>query len=564
MSDQKLRIEIETSATGSGIPQTATGIEKVASSAQKAAPAMDKMAQGSKATAQELGRGVEIGNAAVATLTSIASSGQGGAAGLIAVARAGFSAGTMFKGLLASMGPVGIAAAAIGIALGLISAALRKSEESAAKARAEIDKLNQQKLDLAVEEQNKLKRAAEEAYRALKAEAAAKEEVADSELARRKSDVIADAKETGEDPSVTERKLRALERQREDEKRANALKLANDEADLRAKAQKDLEASAKKAADDLAAAEARRAAVTAAEQKLAAIKSENTSGSYGMSLNGSAERDRALAELEKAKAAAAADTDKRVEDLKGDSEAKKKDAESAARDTAQARADAELLRKTQAAITPKLQETRANEDRAAREPTSAEKAAAEKARAEQDVKIRRIPAAVWNNRIASGDTSVDIEALKRNYPAYKFQTRAAAPGAPMTPPTLDPSPAAPGQPRLPNTVQRGGGALPSDGGASGLPKGITEIKKSADSMESTLGKAADQKLPDFKPAADSAETLSKNLEAFAKQSTEQIGALVSTMTTAAGTAQTHAAAIASLEAKIRTLQSQFAAARSKH
>ena len=127
MPDQKLSIQIETTATGQGVQQTAAGLQQVAGAAKQAAPAVGALGNQSKATAQELGRGVEIGNAAVNAFQNIAASGQGGAAGLLAITRAGFGAGVMFKGLLASMGPFGIAAAAIGIALGLVSAALRKS-----------------------------------------------------------------------------------------------------------------------------------------------------------------------------------------------------------------------------------------------------------------------------------------------------------------------------------------------------------------------------------------------------------------------------------------------------
>lgn len=495
MSDQKLSIQIETTATGQGVQQTAAGLEQLSGAAQKAAPAVGALGNQSKATAQELGRGVEVGNAAVSAFQNIANAGQGGASGLIAVARAGFSAGAMFKGLLASMGPVGIAAAAIGIALGLVSAALRKSEAAAAEAKKKIDELNKAKLDDAVKQQEALKRAAEDTLRTLQAEAAAREQIGEAELGRRKAETIAAGKAAGEDPITTQQKLTALDRQWEDEKRTNALKLANDEAALRAKAQRDLEAAQKKAQQEIADAEARRAAVVAAKQKLAATKPESTSGSYGMSLNGDPARQKALADLEAAREAAKMDTDDRLKDLKSDAEKKKVDAEAAARSAAQARAAADLLANTKRATDPLIAATRSAEDRAKAPQSDAEKAAIEKAKAKQDEQIRRTPAAIWNNRIASGDTSVDMDALRRNYPAYKFATPAAAPTAPLTPTSI-----AAAQPGVPapapggGTIQRGGETFRA--GAGGLEKvadalkGTTEATQEADTGDATA-KAAE-------------------------------------------------------------------------
>ena len=74
MSEQKLSIQIETTATGQGVQQTAAGLDKLAGSAQKAAPAVGQLGGQTKQTAQELGRGVEVGNAASMMVQNLASS----------------------------------------------------------------------------------------------------------------------------------------------------------------------------------------------------------------------------------------------------------------------------------------------------------------------------------------------------------------------------------------------------------------------------------------------------------------------------------------------------------
>jgi hypothetical protein len=447
-AEAKLKVSIETSATGQGVQQTAAGLEKLSGAAQKAAPAVGAVANQSKATAQELGRGVEVGNAAVSAFQNIANAGQGGASGLIAVARAGFSAGAMFKGLLASMGPVGIAAAGIGIALGLVSAALRKSEESAAAAKKKIDELNQAKLDEAVKQQEALKRAAEDTLRTLQAEAAAREQIGEAELGKRKAETIAAGKAAGEDPILTQQKLTALDRQWEDEKRANALKLANAEAKAKADAQQKLEASAKTAADNLAAAQARRAEVEAAEKAKQAAKAAldaESARNVGMPAGAAKAIDPKIAEAYGAASARAAeaakaaveDTEEKIAGLKAQLADKTKEAEAAARAAEQARADANRLADTQTVIAPKIAAQRIAEDAAKRDKTPAQEAAEKQAQEAEDARIRRTTAAVWNNRMAMKDGVDDATAaaVLRNYPGYKFVDRpkSAAQSAPLTP-----------------------------------------------------------------------------------------------------------------------------------
>ena len=556
---EEVRIDLKSSADTSGIDKMGAAVGGISGAAQKAAPAVGALGNQSKATAAELGRGVEVGNAAVSAFQNIAAAGQGGASGLIAVARAGFSAGAMFKGLLASMGPFGIAAAAIGIALGLVSAALRKSEAAAAEAKKKIDELNKAKLDDAVKQQEALKRAADDTVASLKAEAAAREEIADYDLGRRKAAVRADAKATGESAEVTEQKLVALDRQREDEKRANALKLAQDEAALRAKAQRDLEAAQKKAQQEIADAEARRAAVVAAEQKLAATKPESTSGSYGMSLNGDPARQKALADLEAAREAAKMDTDARLEGLKSDAEKKKADAEAAARAAAQAKSAADLLANTKRATDPLLAATRAAEDRAKVPQTEAEKAAIEKARAKQDEQIRRIPASIWNNRIASGDTSVDMDALRRNYPAYKFQAPAAAPVAPLTPTSVAAAqPVAPTPAPGGGTIQRGGDTFRA--GAGGLEKIADALKDTATATEEADTGAG---------TAEQAEQLKKTTEEHAKAVKESaaktdaaLGSATQALSAASGVLSAQSAKLSQHDADLRRIWGAIAALRS--
>lgn len=567
MSDQKLRIEIESAATGQGVQQTAAGLQQVVGAANQAAPAMGKVASESKSTAAELGRGVEIGNAAVATLQNIASSSGGGAAGLIAIARAGFSAGTMFKGLLASLGPFGIAAAAVGIAVGLISAALRKSEEAAEKARAEIDKLNKQKLDEAVKEQERLKQAAEDTYRALKAEAAAKEEIADAELSRRKAETLANAKATGESTDVTEQKLRALERQREDEKRAAAINLANDEALARERNQIELQEQAKKAAEELAGAEARVAEVAAAEKAKQAAKDAldaETFKNVGRPAGAIEAIDPKIAEAygaASARAAAAAkaavgDDADQIGRLKAAAEDRKKDAEAAARAAALAYEDLDRLRRTQAATNPKIADTRQFEDAAARGQTPKQKA-------DLDAEVSRLRGK-WKSQIdaqVAQGVYTNEAAYAQAYGAGEWAKVRRMPGVagpgtpngPMTPDTV-------GGPSAPAPIQPAGlGAVPAGTPLPGAqdPR-ITRGGAVVDALKGATD--ATQSAPTGEAEAKAAEALKSATEQSAQAQQQSGEAIVQALdASAAAQAAAAQATVAAQQAALAKLQEVVAA-----
>ncbi len=584
---EEIRIDLKSSADTAGIDKMGAAVGGIAGTSKQAAAGLDATSKASKATAAELGRGVEIGNAAVNAFQNIAASGQGGAAGLLAITRAGFGAGVMFKGLLASMGPFGIAAAAIGIALGLISTALRKGETAAAEAKKKIDELNKAKLDEAVKQQEALKRAAEDTLRTLQAEAAAREQIGEAELGKRKAETIAAGKAAGEDPILTQQKLTAIDRQWEDEKRANALKLAKDEAKAKEDAQQKLEASAKTAADELAAAEARVAEVAAAEKAKQAAKDAldaETFKNVGKPAGAAKAIDPMVAEAYGAASARAAeaakaavsDTDVKIADLKKQLDDKIRDAKTAADSAAQARADAKLLEDTQKVIAPKIDATRKAEDAAKRDKTPAEEAAQKKAQEAEDARIRLTAPSVWNNKIATGGVDdATAAAVRRNFPDYKFVDRptSATPAAPLTPtgPVADlaaqtaaeaAARAAAAKPSG-GTIQRGGDTFKA--GAGGLEKQTKELNETMQQA----GEKAGEKV-DLQPAVDGAKAVQEGQEslrtALSDATTAQADAMQAArdaLNVAADTLANHGSAINAIKSEISSLRAQMRAARVK-
>lgn len=466
MSDQKLRIQIETTATGQGVQQTAAGLDKLAGSAQKAAPAVGQLGGQTKQTAAELGRGVEVGNAASMMVQNLASSTKGGASGFLSLARGAFGAGVALKGVLASLGPVGAIAAGIGIALGLITAALRKNEEAAEAQRKKLEEVNQQKLDKAIEEQAKLGRAAGEAVAQIEAERAALERIADAELNLRKSRI--DADESLSDEEKARQKL-ALDRRREDEKRAGAL------ADQETKAQKLQEAASKsrKSAENVEGEYNRQknaldeltAATKAYADAKAVVDLQSTAGTSVLPELQQAMMD-ALARKQRAQANAA-DVSPATLAAAKDAAMKAREQSNDDRDRAEAaRSSSDLEYTTQQAENTRRNETRRNQDIANRPETEAEKAKREadqaKARAKAELAVDNLGLGVWQNRAAGGQVdAITLDVLRKRYPNVEFRTP-AAPTAPLTPPSVGAF--QPTSPALPNrnAMQLGGGALPTN------------------------------------------------------------------------------------------------------
>jgi hypothetical protein len=178
MADQNLKIQIDTTANTAGVQQAAAAVEKVGAGASKAAQGLDVVGKSSKDLARGLGEGAAVGNAAVAAMSNLATASQGGAGGLLAIARGAFAAGISMKGLLASMGPFGVIAAAIGVGLGLISTALRKNEEAAAAAKQKFDEAKAAGEALAKVNFEAMKTALEDINTALATEIARSKEVA--------------------------------------------------------------------------------------------------------------------------------------------------------------------------------------------------------------------------------------------------------------------------------------------------------------------------------------------------------------------------------------------------
>lgn len=518
MSDLGLKIQIDTVANNAGVQQAATGVKDIASAAAKAAPAMGKVGAESKNTAQELGRGVEIGNAAVATLTNIASSGQGGAAGLIAITRAGFSAGTMFKGLLASMGPFGIAAAAVGIAVGLISAALRKSEASAKAAEERLAALNKVKLDEAAREQDKLRTAAEATLRVLEAEARAKEEIADAELAKRKAIVRADARDSGEAADVTERKLLALDRQRDDEKRAAALDLLREKTSRLAAE----EARQTKAAEEQAAKAAKQQQLldTLNARERAAQAIPETTSAMGLPTANPAYA-RAQEELAAARAAADGISAETVKQQQAAAEALAKAAAEAKRTADEARTTLDIESRKKGAIDPIIQATRAAENRAATPQSEAETAARQK----QIDRLKRSGRSVVDNQIAGG-ADVSEAAYTAAFGADAWAKR---------PKSLYSAP------------------------ASGAPSG--DSAKTAEA----IGDAADaaKAMDSGAATATAAEALKKNMEASAAAQAQAAAATQAGLSAAAAVAAELAASVSQALSAIMQTRAELAQVKSQ-
>lgn len=469
MADLELSAKITTVADNSGSDQAVAGLDKVgekaawtaeqikgvddklssdpleayAQSAKKLADSLDDDAEGfiafAKSTSAVTVPLKEVAPAATSASVSteklgqifggLARAGSGGRESLIGLAAAA-------RGLFSLLG-----GGTVGLMLGLVAAlaglavSFSSTGKSAEEAKKKIDELNKAKLDAAVKEQEALKRAAEDTLRTLQAEAAAREQIADAELGKRKAETIAKAKVAGEDPIVTQQKLTALDRQRDDEKRKAAIGLANEEANAKAEAQKAAEAEAIKAelaVDDVAkrAAKVRAAEEATDEARNLMLAQNGQNGSAG-------DYASAKARLREAQKAAKGDTPEGIAGLQGNAEKTKATAEAAARATEQARTDAKRLADTQAVIAPKIADTWKAEDAAKRDKTPSEEAAQKKAQEAEDARIRRTSPAIWNNRMAmkGGVDDATAAAVQRNYPGYKFVDRpkSDAPAAPMTP-----------------------------------------------------------------------------------------------------------------------------------
>lgn len=589
---EDVRINLTSSADTSGIDKMGAAVGGLSGGAAKAAAGLGDASKSAKEMGQGLGKAVEVGGATTALMQNIASASQGGAQGMFAAGRAILSFGQIVKGVLLGAGPVGIAIAALGLLAGAALAlkdAFKPAGESAEEMGRRIAELNKAKLDRVANEQKLLTEAANEAVTAINAELAAMDRLADIRTARLIEEEKARGKEKGIPADVTERNITRIRRDAEDAKIGRTLSAADEQARVLEDVASDAEQ--KRATLDIQRNQllGLKAKYDQLNEQEVAMRREMLKGYFKRGY-AEPEQNAQLSALQRERDAAREKLEKRLggkDDKEGtlykDAQKTADEALNVATTAAQAAAKAAEAAAAKAAeargqegqISPERAKLRAAEDRNARELTAAEKAKIESdkaaARTKQEAQMLALGPNVVATRIASGDASLDIALARELYPKQKF-VQPTAP-APIAQPANPSGVYGPGEALPTNTAGVFRGALPA--GPVDPRNQLTfgtlkpgsdnklgaDAKKAADSMESTLGKAADQELPDFQPAADAAAEVSKNLETFAAQSAEQISALVTTLTTAAGTAQSHATLLSTHSAKIAQLESQFRAAR---
>lgn len=508
---QELLIKIGIKSDTAQGKDAAASVERIGNAVKATAPEMQKAGTASKDMARGLGEGAAVGNATVAAMTNLAAASHGGASGVIAIGRAAFAAGISFKGLLASMGPFGLIAAAIGVALGVVSLALKKGEDSAEAAKVKLDELNKANLDAL---KNQISGATEETKLfkdELEAVARAKDRISDAKLA----DKLATIKASDLTPEQKERAEVDVRRKREDEKRADAQKLLDEKADADAR---NAERLAQIEMDRATAEEieaGKKARLKAAENNIPSFTGRVRSG-RGADVDAmpgegrSAQAIAAAQELEAAKRAAGPDIDSTI-----------KAAEVARLEATEARRKADETAAASAAIAKRERDTQREEDQYitnARKQTDKEELRkaplTPQQQAERDLsdrKAKELFPSDYRGRISAG-IPVDREQLKRIYPGEVFGE--------VTP-------------RL-QGVPSGGTIQTADG---------TKIKVDAKPLEKGLKEGNDKTR-----AAIDAE--------LAKVATSVAAQAVALTTTAAATS-TLAAAQAAMQATVAKMQSQI-------
>lgn len=494
---QELLIKIGIKADTAQGQQAASVVEKIGGAATTTGVGLNVVSREAKATASELGRGVEVGNAASAMVQNLAESTKGGATGFLSLARGAFGAGVALKGMLVSMGPFGAICAGVGIALGLITAALRKNEEAVAETQRSLEDLNKQKLDKAVEEQGRLRDAASEAMKRIDAERTSLERIADAELARNKSAVDAAVALDKISKDEGERRKRSLERQREDEKRsatlgteeAKALKL--DEIATEAERRTAAAASAMKAGTAAldALKKAKEIAEAAPTEFLPEYSKENVA-------------------LENAKKTASPYDQSTMDRLKAEAESSKKLSDDLRKQAAEERQAADRERETQRQEDPFRTDSRKNEDVITVAESPEAKARREEERRKQIEAMQRTPESTWRER-AAGGWKVDSDVFKAAFPQSK----------PLPEPRADPQPI-----------------------TDGLNRAASAAEKS----------------PDPKPAADAAARLAAATEENVQVQGQAFVAIHGALSAAASIAQDQAAVLTNQSQAIAVLQSRFA------
>lgn len=477
---EEVRINLTSSADTSGIDKMGAAVGGVTGSAEKAAAGLGAASKESKQMAAELGRSVEVGSATVGLFQNIATASQGGAAGMAAAARAGLGFGQMLKGILAGAGPIGITLAAVGVAAGALVSIFGDSGKAAEEAKRRIEGLNKLNLDSAKEQQRLYGETIQANLTKLQAEYDALEKIADAELNRRKTAIDADVKQGKMSERQGEAAKRALDRQREDEKRSNALRLEGERLGKLEEAEAATAEAAANATDEWLRqtdalqklASAQDAAKAARNAMLAMNGQGGTAGDYAT----------AQARLREARAGAAGVDESTIKARRDIAESA---AQAANRAEDEARAQREryrVARLTEDALAPRINESRANEDRASIEPTEAEKLKRNRERELKLWKLRQYGSEQIRMQVARGMITADD--ARAAYPTIEF---ADGPASTRPVPALTPSSLASAQPQPPlpppsgGSIQRGGETYRA--GAGGLEKVASALKDTATATE---------------------------------------------------------------------------------
>lgn len=593
-----IRIGIK-SDTGQG-QQVAETVDKIGGASKKAGAGLAEVGKGARDSAQALEKNIAVGNSAKQLMESLRDVSKGGAAGWLAFGRSVLSFGTVVKTVLLTTGPVGIAIAALGLLAGAALAlkdAFKPAGESAEEMGRRIAELNKAKLDRVANEQKLLTEAANEAVAAINSELAAMDKLADIRTARLIEEEKARGKEKGAPSEVTERNITRIRRDAEDAKIGRTLSAADEQARV-------LEDAASEAEQKRATLDIQRNQLLGLKAKYDQLNEQDVAMRREM-LKGYLKRGYAepeqnaqLSALQRERDAAREKLEKRLggkDDKEGtlykDAQKTADEALNVATTAAQAAAKAAEVAAAKASdargqegqISPERAKLRAAEDRNARELTAAEKAkiAADnaKARTKQEAQMRALGANVVANRIAGGDTSLDIALARELYPKQKFvQPTAPAPIA---------------QPANPSGVYGAGEALPTNTAGvfrGALPAGPVDprnqltfgtLKPGSDNklgdqtkqLNETMQQAGEKAAEpvDLQPAVDGAtavkegnEALKAALDSATAAQAEALTAAAQASFEAASTLGTHAAAISSIKAELAAIKSRMAAARVKN
>ncbi len=564
---------------GDAIDDDAQGLIAFAKGAEGAAASVKPLAAATKdqaAASTAAGVSSEKMGQIFGGLARASQGGREGLLGLAMAARAFWAA--LSGGTVAVI--AAIVAALAGLAVGFAS-----TGKSAEEAKQKVEELNKANLEAFKLQLESITTAAKDGTNALIEEAAQADRFADAKLARDKVALDVEAKATGMSAEEKAQRLLKLERDREDQRinqtKATKERIAGIEEDASNEfAQKQIDADTKLNIALAAKPEAERLAKRERELTM-------RTGTFDPEIERAAAEElqntrTRLAALKKTLPVSEASIPGLREQKAKADEAATAQAEKAKK----ARADATNYEAEQAALAPVTQDRRRLENKARIDLTPAEKEKIEKAkakaRAEMEFKMRALGPAAVANRIAGGDKSIDLDAARKLFPDYKFVAPAAGT------PTAQPAPSSqgtgvyrPGEalPRTTAGVDRFGEALPGPtlGAGNQMTRGPLkpgsdnkQFEQSADKINESMTKAAEQKAPDLTPAADASEKIAEAqktqagaIDDYTQRHAAAAESFAGFAASAVATIQFQSEKINALSARVSTLASQVSAMRSQ-